>query len=267
MNDPKPGTFFAPSGQTNSFEGITITETEYDREFVDWHYHENPHFTLITRGVIKQGTRRETYDCSADTLLFHNSDEPHYSVKPAGITRGFQVEVSAAWSKKFEVDLHKLPATANITRPNIRLLFYNIFKEAKLFDNTTRLTIDSLLLETLETMRGVETFCSSRPRWVRKVDEILQDNFDRPFSLLELSNELGVHWAHLSREFPRYFRCNFSQYVRKLKVDKSLALLRSSNLPMAEITFICGFADQSHFIRCFKEFTGTTPRNFRRIAQ
>jgi AraC family transcriptional regulator len=251
----------------NLLDGITITETVYDREFVDWHYHENPHFTLVTSGKIKQGTRRETFECCADTLLFHNWQEPHYNIKPAGVTRAFQVEIDAAWYRKFEVDPHLLPAAAKITRPNIRLLFYNIYKEAKIFDATSTFTIDSLLLETFETIRGFETRCVGTPLWVTRLDELLHDDSDRPFSLRDLSNELGLHWAHLSREFPRYFRCNFSQYVRKLKVERSLALLRDGRRSVAEITFICGFADQSHFIRCFREFTGITPRNFRQISK
>jgi AraC-like DNA-binding protein len=149
----------------------------------------------------------------------------------------------------------------------VRLLFSNIYKESRIFDATSTLTIDSLLVETFETMRGVDPSGVGMPRWVRKLDEILRDNFDRHFSLQELSSELDLHWAHLSREFPRYFHCNFSQYVRKLKVEKSLALLRNSSRPLSEITFLCGFADQSHFTRCFREFTGITPRTFRQLSK
>lgn len=248
-------------------DGLTIRETEYHHEFVDWHYHENPHFTFFTQGNIRQGTRHETFECSADTLLFHNWQEPHYNIKPAGITRGFQLEIDAAWYRKFEVDPQQLPAVAKLTQPNVRLLFYNIYKESKIFDATATLTIDSLLVEIFETMRGFQISGAGTPRWVRKLDEILRDDPDRHFSLQELAGELGLHWAHLSREFPRYFRCNFSEYVRKLKVEKSLPLLRNSNRPIAEITFLCGFADQSHFTRCFREFTGITPRTFRQISK
>ncbi len=267
MSHTNPAKSVGEHNPTLSLEGIAISETEYNNERVDWHSHDNPHFTLVTRGHIRQGTRRETFECSADTLLFHNWQEPHYNVKPAGVTRGFQVEVGASWYQKFEVDPHQLPAVAKITRPHVRLSFYNIYKETKLFDATSAFTIDSLLLDTFATMRGLETSGAGTPGWVKKLDEILHDNFDRHFSLLELSGELGVHRAHLSREFPKYFRCNFSQYVRKLKVEKSLALLRNGSLPISEITFICGFADQSHFIRCFKEFTGITPRTFRQLSK
>jgi AraC-like DNA-binding protein len=129
------------------------------------------------------------------------------------------------------------------------------------------LTVDALLLEAFDTMRGIERAAvPARPRWVDKIDEILHENFEQPLSLLEISAELGIHWAHLSRDFPKYFHCNFSQYARKIKVERSLNLLRKKTLSLADIACVCGFADQSHFIRCFKQYTGVTPKDFRRIV-
>ncbi len=104
----------------------------------------------------------------------------------------FEIDVDAAWYRKFEVDPHVLPAVAKITRPNIRLLFYNIYKESKISDATATFTIDSLLLETFETIRGFETLCVGTPLWVTKLDELLHDDSDRPFSLRELSGDYST---------------------------------------------------------------------------
>lgn len=267
MNFPPTGQFYGRNNQTLELRGLTLTDTEYSDEFVDWHYHENPHFTLITRGDLRQGTKRETYECSADTLLFHNSQEPHYNVKPAGLTRGFQMEIHPQWSLPFELKLESLPNCSKITHPSIKLLFYNIYKEAKLPDDLSSLTIDALVMEMFSAMHGIEAFTANgTPRWVKKADELLHDRFDQPLSLQELSVELNLHWAHLSREFSRYFHCTFGTYVRKIRVEKSLALLRNKNLSLTDIALRCGFSDQSHFIRCFKEFTGITPKAFRKIS-
>jgi AraC family transcriptional regulator len=267
MNFLPTGQFFGQTNQAIQLGGLTLTDTEYSYEFVDWHYHENPHLTLITRGDIRQGTRWETYECPADTLLFHNRQEPHYNLKPAGRTRGFQLEIQPQWSRLFESNLDALPPCAKVTHPGIKLLFYNIYKEAKLLDDVSSLTIDALLLELFLTMRGVETVAGGAPPgWVKKIDELLHDQFDQPLSLQSLSAELNLHWAHLSREFPRYFHCNFGAYVRKIRLEKSLALLRHKNLSLTDIALLCGFADQSHFIRCFKAFSGVTPKAFRKIS-
>ncbi len=268
MNYFSAGQFSGHHNQTTAFDGILATETEYDYQFVDWHYHENPYFSFIFKGNCRHTNKRETFECSPDSLLFHNCYEPHCNTKAGGVSQGFQIELSHDWCKKFDIDLDKLPDSTKIIHPNSRLLFYNIYRESKLPDNTSNLTVDALLLETFAMMRSVETFsCASTPAWVKKLDEILHENVDRPLSLQGLSNELNLHFVHLSRDFPRYFRCNFSQYIRKIKVEKSLSLLRNRQFSMAEIAFMCGFADQSHFIRCFKEFTALTPKDFRKLIQ
>jgi AraC family transcriptional regulator len=268
MNYFSVGQFFGDTHQTVSFAGITATETEYNYQLVDWHYHENSYFSFVTQGHCRHINKREAFDCSPGSLLFHNCHEPHYNTKSSGLSRGFQIELSHDWCKKFEVDLDMFPSSVRITSPNAKLLFYNIYKESKLPDNTSNLTIDALLIETFETIRGVEKFSTpGTPRWVKKIDEILHENFNRTLSLQKVSEELDLHFVHLSRDFPRYFRCNFSQYVRKIKIEKSLGLLRNQKLSMIDIAFACGFADQSHFIRCFKEFIGLTPKDFRRLLR
>lgn len=263
-----------PSGQSKqsakqalALGGLTIADTEYSQEFVDWHSHDNPHFTLITRGGICQGTSQATYECPSGTLLFHNQQEPHYNLRPKGITHGFQVEIHSEWSQKFKLAWHALPPSKNVIHPGTKLLFHRIYKESKLTDDVSCLTIDALLLELFSAVRGFETVKgNTRPGWVKKLDDLLHDQFNQPLSLQTLAIELNLHWAHLSREFPRYFHCTFGEYVRKIRVEKSLALLRNKTLSLTDIAFQCGFADQSHFIRCFKEFTGTTPRTFRKIS-
>lgn len=266
MNYCGSGEFRGDTYQTVAFDGVIATETEYDYRFIDWHYHENPYFSLTTFGTCRDSNRHETFECATDSLLFHNCQEPHYNSKTDSLTRGFQVELNQNWCRNFEIDLESLPKSAIILNPNIKLSFYNIYKESKLSDDTSNLTIDSLLLQIFETMRGIEKISlSTTPLWVKKIDEILHDNFDQPLTLQELSNELDVHWVHLSRDFPRYFRSNFSQYLRKIRVEKSLNLLRNQSLSLTEIALICGFADQSHFIRSFKTFHGITPKKFRQI--
>lgn len=259
--------FSGNSFQIRLFDGVIATETEYDYKFVDWHYHENSYFSLVTSGNCREINKRETIDFSAGSVIFHNYQDPHCSSKTGGTSRHFQIEFTQDWCKKFEIDRDKLPNSSKILNPKVKLLFYNIYQESNFFDGTSSLTIDSLLLQAFETMRGIEnTSYPTKPKWVKKIDEILHESVDQPISLIDLSNELDLHFAHLSRDFPKYFKCNFSQYIRMIKVEKALSLLRDKKFTLADIALSCGFADQSHFIRCFKEFIGTTPKAYRKIV-
>jgi AraC family transcriptional regulator len=267
MSDSNVSQFRGDTFQTTLFEGIVATETEYDYDYIDWHYHENPYFSLVTAGNCREINKRGTFDCTTDSLLFHNYQDPHCNKKWGGISRHFQIELTLDWCSAFEIDPDRMPASSSIHNPKIKLLFYNIYREAKLADDTSSLTIDSLLLRTFEALSGVETVSTSiKPRWVKTVEEILHDSIYQTPSLREVSRLLDVHPAHLSRDFARYFRCNFSEYVRRIKVERAVSMLRNKKLPLADVAASCGFADQSHFIRCFKEFVSITPKAYRKLV-
>jgi AraC-like DNA-binding protein len=53
------------------------------------------------------------------------------------------------------------------------------------------------------------------------------------------------------------------QYRRICQFQSAFEQLRSKEFNNAsDVAFGSGFADQSHFIRSFKEFTQTTPNNY-----
>ncbi|RDC58741.1 helix-turn-helix transcriptional regulator [Adhaeribacter pallidiroseus] len=95
--------------------------------------------------------------------------------------------------------------------------------------------------------------------------EILQDKWNEPVTLPELASLTQVHPVTISKHFTRYFACTLGEYRRKLKVNKSLALLRNPHLSLTDVALECGFADQSHFIRIFKEMTGWLPKHFKKL--
>lgn len=250
--------------RTSAIPGLAFSESEYEMAAADWHYHENGIFTFVTQGALRLGNRREVYDCPADTLLFHSWQEPHYNAKPAGATRGFQVSVDDSWREKFELQPGRLPGAAKVDRPDIRLLFYRLYQEVRRFDEVSDLAIEGLLLETFQLMQPAPRLpVRGTPAWVARVRAILQEEHERPVSLQELARTADVHWAHLSRDFRRYFRCNFGEYLRQIRVERSLPLLRKGELTLAEIALLCGFADQSHFTRTFRQHMGVTPHQFR----
>ena len=53
--------------------------------------------------------------------------------------------------------------------------------------------------------------------------------------------------------------------MRRIKIERSLALIESNQTNLTEIGFQCGFADQSHFIRTFKNQTGFSPKQFQKL--
>lgn len=105
------------------------------------------------------------------------------------------------------------------------------------------------------------------PKWAKELKDILQDQVDTnfTFSLKEFSNELGINPSYLSRKFSAYFdNLNFGEYIRKIRIEKAIELIRSTNYSLTEIAYLTGFSDQSHFTRIFKKHTAKNPSSFRK---
>ncbi len=103
------------------------------------------------------------------------------------------------------------------------------------------------------------------PIWVIRLKELLHDNWNKEMSLAEISQIVQVHPVTVSKYFRKYFSNTLGEYRRKLKIEKSINLIKNSNKSLSEIAYNCNFSDQSHFIRNFKTHTGFLPKDFRRF--
>lgn len=264
MESLKTGQFFGQTNVTIRSNGVTLTDTEYTHEKVDWHYHENAYFTFILEGKVIEGNKKETYHCAAGSLLFHHWHESHYNIKPKGFTRGFHVELDPQWFQQYGME--SVYGSIKINDPRVKIQMYNIVKETKLDPQASGPAIDSLLLAMMDEMVGNnDTFNRKIPVWAKQLCEMLNDVPAENYTLTSLATALNIHPVHLSRGFPRYFHCNLGDYMRTVKIHKALSLLTDKRKSLTDIALECGFADQSHFIRAFKTITRTNPLQYRNL--
>ena len=107
------------------------------------------------------------------------------------------------------------------------------------------------------------------PAWAKELKEMIQDQMDTnmTLSLQQLSDELAINPAYLSREFSKYFdNLSFGDYIRKLRIEKAIMLIETTDYSLNEIAYLTGFSDQSHFTRIFRKQTGQTPMNYKKEA-
>lgn len=265
MRELGTGQFYGQTNRLLQVGGLTLTDTEYTHETVDWHYHENAYFTLILAGQVLEGDRQQQRQCSAGTLLFHHWQEAHYNRKPPGYTRGFHLEVPQAWFAALDMAPCPVQGSLQVQDPAVKTMLYQIFREMQRADATSALAIESLLTAGLQQLaRGAAPRAAMPPPWVSRLRELLHDTPTEAWTLTTLAREVGLHPAHLSRSFPQYFFCTLGQYVRQLRVQRALTLLLNPALSLLDIALACNFFDQSHFIRCFQAILHQPPARYRR---
>ena len=131
----------------------------------------------------------------------------------------------------------------------------------------TQNPFENMLLDVYNKFLREKKLKKNVPEWAQELKEIIQDQIDTnlTLSLKEISESLNVHPSYLSREFSKYFDdLSFGDYIRKLRIEKSIVLLQDPTHSLAEIAYLTGFSDQSHFNRIFKMHTGRSPSIFRK---
>jgi len=88
------------------------------------------------------------------------------------------------------------------------------------------------------------------------------DNHD--LSVSQLSGILCYSSRQLSRKILEATGINTEAMLLYKKYLHAVHLVHHTDLPLTEIAYLGNFADQSHFIRTFREFTGLTPGEYRR---
>ena len=267
MKRSKTGQFYGVTTETIQLDGLTLTDTEYLHDKVDWHFHEKDYFTFILQGSVLEGNKKGVYECFAGDLLYHNWQDAHYNIGSDTFTRGFHVELEPSWYQTYDIDDDLTQGSIRIANPRIKTLMYNIFKEVKLAGQTGQPGIDALLIEIFTTLGKIgNDKTDKKPKWVGAVREILNDP-NGNLTLTHLARQLNVHPVHLSREFPKHFNTTLGEYIRTKKVQRALTLLPDPDLSLTDIAFQCDFADQSHFIRSFRSYYAITPLGYRRLLQ
>jgi AraC-like DNA-binding protein len=99
------------------------------------------------------------------------------------------------------------------------------------------------------------------PGPVERARTYLQAHSTEPLSLSDLVDATGVTASHLVRLFSRTIGLPPKSYHAQLRLARARRLLADGR-PATWVAYECGFADQSHLSRRFKEFYGLTPGAF-----
>ena len=144
----------------------------------------------------------------------------------------------------------------------------------KPFEIETLMELIRNLLRRKENIRkryfdneGVTTtgYGSEEEGFILKLNAIISAHISDPdLDQQILCRELGVSRASLFNKMKSITGAGAKEYITRIRLDKAKSLIENTDLSIAEISDLTGFASQSYFSTAFKNFTGMTPSQYKK---
>jgi AraC family transcriptional regulator len=227
------------------------------------HHHETACLSLILAGRFLERHDRHDYTPDVGTIL----------AKPAGEPHACQIALTGSRQVILEYDLaslemlppsHPFDDFVNRRSSGGYVLGRRIEQELQSNDEFSPLAVEGLAMELIALAgRNPERVPKAPPRWLSRVRDLLHERFLEAPRCQELAEESGVHPATLSRAFRSCYGVGMAEYARRLRLEWAARELAGTERPIVAIALDAGFADQSHFTRWFRRFSGFTPREYR----
>ena len=241
-----------------------FSESVYNRSMaLPEHSHELGFFTLIMDGYYSEILGSKTVVYSPQTVLWRAAELTHKDRIEAASSRFFFVEVRAAVSERLR-ECGQVPEHVAERNGEMTWLASRLRSEIVRSDISSPLIAEGITLELLGSlMRRRGDVERRRPKWLARVLNRLDSEFAENISSEELAADAGVHPVHLAAVFRKFQHETIGDHVQKKRVEHAAELLKNFEMPICEIAYECGFADQSHFTRVFKRRVGMTPGAYR----
>ncbi|MBL7472021.1 helix-turn-helix domain-containing protein [Robertkochia sediminum] len=101
---------------------------------------------------------------------------------------------------------------------------------------------------------------SHRSAFLSQTETILQEHLgNENFGVSELAEALHMSRSNLLRKIKKETGLSASQFIRQVRLQESLPLLKEGSMTVSEVSFKVGFGSPSYFIKCFREHYGFPP--------
>jgi TolB-like protein/AraC-like DNA-binding protein/tetratricopeptide (TPR) repeat protein len=103
---------------------------------------------------------------------------------------------------------------------------------------------------------------------LNKLNEVVLENLsDENFGPEQLAAKMEMSHSALHRKIKNTYNKTISQLIREVRLQKAKEMLQSEELSVSEIAYKVGFGSPSYFNKCFHEFFGLSPGEYRKKEQ
>lgn len=101
------------------------------------------------------------------------------------------------------------------------------------------------------------------PEVIRSARTYMQDHIEEDLNMPDVAKRLNLSYTTFRRVFKKYVGLSPAKYYISLKLHRAKELLRSTELPIKEISYQLKFKNPEYFSALFKKMVNVNPSEFR----
>ncbi|MDO4545776.1 MAG: AraC family transcriptional regulator [Bacillota bacterium] len=102
---------------------------------------------------------------------------------------------------------------------------------------------------------------------MQKILRYIEEHYAEDITLSDLAESANISKSECSRCFRLSLDTTPYKYLTEFRLAKAAQLLRNTDEPIGNIAAGVGFHQMSHFGKCFREKTGSSPKEYRKMEK
>lgn len=223
------------------------------------HWHEKIEIQYIIEGTNIACCQNDIIEATEDSFYTINSSEIHQSI--GGVRRHAIIQFSPSLFKKNNIIIKRLVRDQYLSEIMHKMIdeYYNNDEFSQhIIQGYAHLLIMHMYRN--HSYKNIDyNHYAQNQAILKEPIKYIQDHYTQNITLQELATMANVSKYYFCNIFKEFTGQTFKDYLNHLRINKAIELLSTTDIPVTEIAFLCGFNDSNYFSRKFHQITGKTP--------
>lgn len=166
-----------------------------------------------------------------------------------------------------KLNRHSLKYSQNMQIDNLVNSMFIYFKNPNLItEELMVLKLQELVYILSDFGQNKEAVCLLRTLYIPEkttFEEVVEANIFNNLSIRELAHLSSRSESTFKRDFKKWYKNSPAKYIKHKRLEKAAQLLKTSDQPISEIAWDCGFENAAHFSTSFLSHFNVSPKLYR----
>lgn len=210
---------------------------------------------IVPKGALHKTISQNEQGYDRFVLFF--SDEDLYSISKA--------LGPSAYEALTQVNCVQFPAdTAEIISRQLIQMQREFSAKPPMYSAFLSAQLQLILLTVLRSSTPQPVCMESTAEKIQTVARYMNQNYRQTITLHDAAQMAYLEDTYFSKQFKSLTGFGFLDYLTRIRIQEAQRLLSTTNLPLGDISDLCGFSGRNYFGDVFKRYIGLSPTAYRK---